>query len=65
VLLGWLREEARRDGLSITLHVEENNPARLWYERLGFVKLEARGVYWFMRWQPDRVSHDHGTHGTP
>ncbi|WP_036218082.1 GNAT family N-acetyltransferase [Calidithermus chliarophilus] len=51
MLMGNLLEQARRAGQSVTLHVEENNPARLWYERLGFERLEERGVYWFMRWR--------------
>ncbi len=39
--------EARATGLDITLHVEVNNHARNWYQRMGFVELEteATGIY--------------------
>lgn len=47
-LMGWT--EARR--LPITLHVEPFNPAHAWYQRLGFRMLEVRGVYHFMRRDP-------------
>ena len=34
----------------VRLHVEQNNPARRLYERLGFIVLEERGVNVFMEW---------------
>ncbi|MBF6595123.1 MAG: GNAT family N-acetyltransferase [Thermaceae bacterium] len=51
-LLAKLLEEAQQQGQCVTLHVEENNPARQWYQRWGFERLEVRGVYWYMRWKP-------------
>jgi ribosomal protein S18 acetylase RimI-like enzyme len=42
--------ESRANGKPITLHVEHNNPARVWYGKLGFVELEEVGVYIKMRW---------------
>lgn len=42
-------ERALAQRLEVTLHVEPFNPARDWYERLGFERVEVRGVYWFMR----------------
>jgi ribosomal protein S18 acetylase RimI-like enzyme len=42
---------ARADHKIVTLHVEHQNPARVWYERLGFQALEDRGVYLFMEWR--------------
>jgi ribosomal protein S18 acetylase RimI-like enzyme len=36
-------------GLPITLHVEPFNPAKRMYDRLGFVTVETRGLYEFMR----------------
>jgi len=36
-------------GLPVTLHVEPFNPALRLYTRLGFVALEERGLYLFMR----------------
>ncbi len=34
----------------VTIHVERNNPAMGLYERLGFERIEDKGVYWFMCW---------------
>jgi ribosomal protein S18 acetylase RimI-like enzyme len=45
-------QEARATQKPITLHVEHNNPAKIWYAKLGFVELEDTGVYMKMRWQP-------------
>ena len=36
-------------GLPVTLHVEPFNPALRLYTRLGFVAVEERGLYLFMR----------------
>ncbi len=41
---------ATEKGLSPTLHVEQNNPARNLFKRLGFVFVEARGIYHFMKY---------------
>jgi ribosomal protein S18 acetylase RimI-like enzyme len=38
--------------LPATLHVEPFNPALRLYERFGFIRMETRGVYYFMRRQP-------------
>lgn len=45
------------DGLAlpVTLHVEPFNPALRMYEREGFVEVEMRGIYRFMR-RPAAVS---------
>ncbi len=51
-LVRALLEEARRDGCFVTLHVEDHNPARRLYERLGFVKAGEEGIYTRMRWTP-------------
>lgn len=47
-MLDWSAERS----LPITLHVEPFNPAHAWYRRLGFATLEVRGVYHFMRREP-------------
>ena len=39
---------ASKVGKSITIHVEQNNPAMSLYLRLGFQKKEERGLYDFM-----------------
>lgn len=54
-LLGEILQRASRDGLPVTLHVEPFNPARFWYERLGFETVEQRGVYLFMRLEGQRT----------
>ena len=50
-LMQAVLERAREAGQRVTLHVEHQNPARFWYERLGFRALEDRGVYLFMEWR--------------
>ena len=47
-----LLEEARAAALPVRLHVELFNPARRWYERLGFEPLEEQGVHLWMEWRP-------------
>lgn len=47
-LLAAVLDWAIRDELDLSLHVEVDNPARLWYQRLGFAEVELRGVYVFM-----------------
>jgi ribosomal protein S18 acetylase RimI-like enzyme len=51
-LLREIQEEARRDGLAVTIHVERFNPALRLYERLGFQLVEDGGVYLLLRWTP-------------
>lgn len=51
MMRGLLRH-ADRKGLAATLHVEPFNPALRLYRRLGFEKVETRGVYEFMRRAP-------------
>jgi ribosomal protein S18 acetylase RimI-like enzyme len=51
-LLGDLQQEAREAGKPLRIHVERMNPALGLYERLGFQRVEDRGVYWLMEWQP-------------
>ncbi len=42
---------AAEKALAVRLHVEPDNRAVNLYGRLGFVKLEDRGVYQFMEWR--------------
>lgn len=51
-LLRELIEEAGSAERSVTLHVEIFNPARRFYERLGFRPVEERGAYLLMRRAP-------------
>jgi ribosomal protein S18 acetylase RimI-like enzyme len=51
-LIRELFAEADRDGLTVSIHVEVNNPARRLYDRLGFVVVEDKGVYLLMERPP-------------
>jgi ribosomal protein S18 acetylase RimI-like enzyme len=51
-LLHDLFVEAAAAGKRVTIHVEEYNPARRLYERLGFRKVGEHGVYHLMEWSP-------------
>src|SRR3569832_485468 len=48
-LMRGLLEEADRDGVVASLHVEPFNPALRLYERLGFAHVETRGIYHFKK----------------
>lgn len=52
VLLRDLQDEAAADGKRVTIHVERENPAMAWYERLGFRRVEDRVPYVLMEWLP-------------
>ncbi len=47
-LLEALVEEAERSGRKLSIHVEQNNPARTLYDRLGFEPAGEHGVYVLM-----------------
>jgi hypothetical protein len=47
-----LLEDGRRTERPVTIHVEIFNPARHWYERLGFRPVADNGVYLLMEWRP-------------
>ncbi len=51
-LLGEILDEGRRTGKIVSVHVEIFNPARRWYQRLGFEVAEDKGVYLLMHWTP-------------
>ena len=51
-LLADLIAEADDAGKPLSIHVEMNNPARPWYERLGFEEAGEFGVYVLMRRAP-------------
>jgi ribosomal protein S18 acetylase RimI-like enzyme len=55
-LLNQLLQEAASDGKPLTLHVERNNPATRWYERLGLQRVAERGPYLQMEWRPESGS---------
>lgn len=57
-LLKKLLAEGRDKGLTVSIHVEKNNPARRWYERLGFLKIEDKGLYDFMQRTPEEAINE-------
>ena len=57
-LLRDLLDEAAVVGKAVTIYVEKFNPAMRLYRRLGFLTLEDKGVYDFMRWSADGARAD-------
>lgn len=51
-ILRSLLAEAAAAGKPVRIHVERQNPARRLYERLGFVPIADKGVYYLMEWTP-------------
>jgi ribosomal protein S18 acetylase RimI-like enzyme len=49
-LIGEVLDEANRAGKSVSIHVEQFNPALRLYERLGFQRVHENGAYFLMRW---------------
>jgi ribosomal protein S18 acetylase RimI-like enzyme len=47
-LLQAVLARAQRQGRSVSIHVERDNPALALYQRLGFQRSEDRGVYLFL-----------------
>ena len=49
-ILRELLAEAEEAGKTVSIHVEQFNPAMRLYQRLGFRKIEEQGVYYLMEW---------------
>jgi GNAT superfamily N-acetyltransferase len=45
-----LQDEAKAAGKPLSIHVEQFNPARRLYDRLGFQQVEEKGVYLLLHW---------------
>ena len=52
LLVRELQSRAERDQKIVSLHVEDDNPARRLYDRLGFVEVAAVTFYKRMHWVP-------------
>ncbi|WP_127019548.1 GNAT family N-acetyltransferase [Rheinheimera mangrovi] len=53
-LFQFVFERAAAAQLSVSIHVEQHNPVRSWYEKLGFkYKSQTNEVYLLMEWIPD------------
>lgn len=51
MFLRELLNEAEASGKSVSIHVEEFNPAMRLYDRLGFRRVDSHGVYHLMEWR--------------
>ncbi len=51
-MLADILADSEAAGTAVSIHVEKNNPARRLYDRLGFAKVEDKGVYDLMRRDP-------------
>ncbi|WP_109118812.1 GNAT family N-acetyltransferase [Azospirillum sp. TSO22-1] len=47
-----VQEEALAEGKKVSIHVEQENPAKRLYARLGFRDISQTGPYWLMEWAP-------------
>lgn len=45
-----VQDEARSEGKTVSIHVEQENPAKRLYARLGFRDVSQTGPYWLMEW---------------
>lgn len=54
-----LMREAQRDGKCVTIHVEVNNPALVWYQRLGFKEISSGGFHRLMQWRPGQTGTEY------
>ena len=52
MLMQNVLEVAGSEGKSVSIHVEIDNPAMRFYERLGFKQIDTYGVYHLMEWKP-------------
>jgi ribosomal protein S18 acetylase RimI-like enzyme len=50
-----LQAEAKAAGKPLSIHVEQFNPARRLYDRLGFQQIEEKGVYLLLEWSSKEV----------
>ncbi len=50
MLMEEILEEGRSAGKRVTIHVEQDNPARRLYDRLGFQHVDTNGVYHLLEW---------------
>lgn len=52
-LLTDILQEGHRTNLPVTIHVEQFNPARALYERLGFRQIDTTGVHHLLERRPE------------
>lgn len=47
-----VQQEARKEGKKVSIHVEQENPAKRLYNRMGFRDISQTGPYWLLEWEP-------------
>ena len=52
MLIRQLFDEGKDCGKRVSIHVEQNNPARNLYDRLGFEEAGSFGMHTLMEWKP-------------
>lgn len=52
-LLTAVQKYAARRGKKCSIHVEQSNPARRLYRRLGFVEVKPVGPYYLLEWKSE------------
>lgn len=50
-------DEAHATDKTVSIHVEQFNPAQVLYQRLGFCKCEEHGPYWLMEWHSNNQTN--------
>jgi len=55
MLMEEILEEGRATQKRVTIHVEQDNPARHLYDRLGFRHVDTNGVYHLMEWSAEQA----------
>lgn len=50
-ILRTILDDGARDGVPVTIHVEQFNPARRLYDRLGFRPVAEHGIHVLMEWR--------------
>jgi ribosomal protein S18 acetylase RimI-like enzyme len=53
MLMQEILDRAAAQKRSVSIHVEQDNPALRLYERLGFRQIDTFGVYLLMEWKPE------------
>ena len=55
MLLNEILAEGRQSNKSVSIHVEQFNPALRLYQRLGFSRISEHGPYYLMSWRAPEI----------
>jgi ribosomal protein S18 acetylase RimI-like enzyme len=64
-LLRQVLADAAEVAKPVLMHVEQFNPARRLYDRLGFRQISDQGIYLLLEWQPGRADSAESLSGYP